>query len=198
MFALANKKQTIVAEALTRADTLFAGGDSISEFASIVGEYADFCEIRSQKKHLIAYSLMTENSSMSEYESDNCTFTYLGTNVEILETIEGQRVGVTMMLSWHRWNASGTIRTRTHYTPDFSFDAESFSDVAERIMHAIEWDRRCEFCGVLLDIFQSYQPIHMCNECAMKENDPCKYCKISTGMCHRSDAHRECKRRRLN
>ena len=212
MFALANKKQTIVAEALTRADKHFAGGDSISEFATIVGDYADFCDIRGQKAYVLG-SCMARCCDIGNQDGSAFIFYYLGTKVEVVEIRcpyeDGEILNYQvlcnddkvceMKLYWVRKNPSG-MPVGSYETPTFTFTGPAFggnSGIADRIMTAIEKNRRCEFCGVLLNIYQTFQPIHMCTACAMTESsEPCKYCKIATGQIE-TGAHRECKRRRL-
>ena len=212
MFALAAQKKTIVAEALTRVDEHFAGGESISEFATIIGDYADFCDIRVQKQYVLKNAL---DSCCDETNQDAYAFNfyYLGTKVEVVETRSAYHDGEAlnyevlcssdrvceMKLWWLRKNPSGLVVGR-YVTPTFTFTGGNFGLVADRIMVAIEKNARCEFCGVLLDIYQSYVPIHMCNACAMTENsEPCKCCGLTTGQIEEvTGAHRECKRRRLN
>jgi hypothetical protein len=194
MFALNSQKKTIVVEALTRVDEHFAGGEAVSEFATIIGDFADFCDIRGQRVHVLGTCLNNFTTDGNYVE-----FTILGTNVQVCETTERHDYGdfvANMRLWWLRKNPSGMIVGRL-YTPEFEFISFSYATIAERIMTAIEKNSRCEFCGVLLDIYQSYQPMHMCNECAMTEGKPCKNCKLTTGR-QEDGAHRMCKRRRLN
>ena len=213
MFALASQKKTIVAEALTRVDEHFAGGEAISEFVTIIGDYADFCDIRIQRQYVFKNALDSCCDEPIQQDGYALNFHYLGTNVEVVETRSAYQDGENlnyeildssdrvceMKLWWVRKNPSGRVVGR-YVTPEFHFTAGNFGMIADRIMVAIEKNARCEFCGVLLDIYQSYVPIHMCNACAMTENsEPCKCCGLTTGRIEDvTGAHRECKRRRLN
>ena len=88
MFALASQKKTIVAQALTRVDKHFAGGDNISDFATIIGDYADFCDIRRQTTHLLRNAMESFQQFWTNSDHDDhlpVDFTYLGTRIEIAQ-----------------------------------------------------------------------------------------------------------------
>ena len=199
MFALAEKKRTIVTEAMSRGNQ-----EDCQKYGKIVSEFADFFEIRREKKMALE-QILDKYVYRDDVDHPSTPFEYNGRTIYILD-VDMNFDQTLHVPSGIRWEYEDLI---LHYrVPSMPYGGVAYlkqpgdgdcSALAETLMFQLENERMCALCGYILPY--TFGPQKLCLTCASLEQEPCPTCGLTCGgrratMNANLYEHREGKRRR--